>query len=289
MNSIKIYSNKDAFHSDSDFSITKMEDIYDKRNGKVDVPHRHEFYTVLVVKNAKGEHKIDFNSYPLHDHQIYFVSPGQVHQVVEREKSEGYVLTFTTQFLLTSSIPLSFIGDLNLFQDYGDSPPLLPDKLHFENLLMYSKHMLKLLEQKENMYQLSIGAYLKLFLINCNNACLITSDQIVDKIAVANLVRDFKIEVNKSFNHEHSTSFYADKLHITPDYLNRVVKAAIGKTAKEYIQSRIIIEAKRLMYFSPLSVKEIGFKLGFDEPGNFSAFFKKCTGQSPSLFIEKEA
>ncbi|MBL4708824.1 MAG: helix-turn-helix domain-containing protein, partial [Flavobacteriales bacterium] len=58
--------------------------------------------------------------------------------------------------------------------------------------------------------------------------------------------------------------------------------------AKEYIQSRIITEAKRLLYFSKLSNKQIGYELGFGEPANFSAFFKKCTGFSPSNFLQKE-
>jgi AraC-like DNA-binding protein len=63
-----------------------------------------------------------------------------------------------------------------------------------------------------------------------------------------------------------------------------VVKSLSGKTAKDFIQSRIIIEAKRMLYFTELSLKEIGYQLGFSEPANFSAFFKKSTGKSPSLF-----
>ncbi len=62
---------------------------------------------------------------------------------------------------------------------------------------------------------------------------------------------------------------------------------SIGKTSKELIQSRISIEAKRMLYFSDLSIKEIGYELGFSEPANFSAFFKNCTGMSPSTFRNK--
>ena len=68
---------------------------------------------------------------------------------------------------------------------------------------------------------------------------------------------------------------------------NRIIKNSIGKTAKEYIQSRLTTEAKRLLYFSNLSNKEIGFELGFNEPAHFSAFFKKCTQLSPSNFKKK--
>ena len=59
-----------------------MEDIYVKRSGQTDEPHRHNYFTVLIIKQAKGLHKIDFNSYELAQQQIFFVAPGQVHQVI---------------------------------------------------------------------------------------------------------------------------------------------------------------------------------------------------------------
>ena len=93
-----------------------------------------------------------------------------------------------------------------------------------------------------------------------------------------------KALVEANYQNWHASSQYAEALHITPDHLNRTVKSLIGKTAKEYIQSRITVAAKRMLYFSDQSNKEIGYALGFSEPGNFSAFFKKCTGQSPSDF-----
>jgi len=67
--------------------------------------------------------------------------------------------------------------------------------------------------------------------------------------------------VEKSYKKEHSTTFYANELHITPGHLNRTIKSRIGKTTKE-----------------------IAYELGFNAPANFSAFFKKNTKVSPSDF-----
>jgi len=103
-----------------------------------------------------------------------------------------------------------------------------------------------------------------------------------------NLVRSFKNLVDLSYKNEHSTHFYSNLLHISADHLNRTIKSKIGKTAKDYIQARIITEAKRLLYFTSLSNKEIGYELGFNEPANFSAFFKKHTQLSPSSFKKNE-
>jgi len=265
-----------------------MEDIYTKRNGEVDVPHRHNYYTVLIVKKANGLHKIDFNAYEMSSKQIFFVAPGQVHQVIEEEKSYGFAMTFSTQFLTENSIPLSFIDSLNLFQNYGQSPPLTPKKEQFEAIEHFANQIFDLFHSDSSMKYLSIGAFLKLLLIECNNICSINPIESEVDTTGDNLIRAFKTAVDEHYKKEHSTTYYANKLHITPDHLNRVVRARIGKTAKDYIQSRIITEAKRLLYFTELLNKEIAFELGFNEPANFSAFFKNQTQLSPSSFKKNE-
>lgn len=288
MNTVKTYQKVNSEKENVSFGISKMEDIYIKRNGLVDEPHRHNYYTVLIINKAKGLHKIDFNTYELSDKQIFFVAPGQVHQVIESTKSLGFVMTFSNQFLIENSIPLGFVDRLNLFQNYGQSPPLLAIKEQFDTIENYSKNIFKLFNSDAKMKSLSIGAFLKLLLIDCNNICAINPIESNLDTSGSNLIRAFKNAVDNNYKKEHSTTYYANKLHITPDHLNRTFKATIGKTAKEYIQSRIITEAKRLLYFTDLSNKEIGYELGFNEPANFSAFFKKCTQLSPSTFKKNE-
>ena len=126
------------------------------------------------------------------------------------------------------------------------------------------------------MKELSIGSYLKLFLIECNNLCSINPIESNLETSDNHIISKFKNRVNESYKSEHLIRYYADRLHITSDHLNRIIKNTIGKTAKEYIQSRIITEAKRLLYFSKLSNKTIRSALEFIEPANFSAFFKNC-------------
>ena len=171
MSSVKTYQNIDKEDEKSNFAISRMEDIYAKRNGKVDEPHRHDFYTVLLVKEAKGIHKVDFNCYELGMNQVYFVAPGQVHQVMEEDRSLGYAMTFSTDFLIQNSIPISFISDLNLFQNYGETPPLTISTEEFELVFSFSNEMYTLFQGEQNKKFLSIGSYLKLLLIQCSNHC----------------------------------------------------------------------------------------------------------------------
>ncbi|MDG4950612.1 AraC family transcriptional regulator [Weeksellaceae bacterium KMM 9724] len=288
MENLKIYQKVNQHESSLSFGISKMEDIYEKRNGKVDEPHRHDYYTVLIIIKAKGKHKIDFNTYDLAASQIYFVAPGQVHQVIESEKSFGYSMVFSNQFLIESSISLSFIERLKLFDNYGQSPPLEPNPSQFENILGFAEEIHKLYHSDAHMRYLSIGAYLKLLLIECNNICSINPEDSELDSPANKIIRDFKTTVDLNYKKEHSTSFYAQELFITPDHLNRTIKEKMGKTAKEYIMARITTEAKRLLYFTDLTNKEIAYELGFNDPGNFSAFFKKNTQISPSSFKSKE-
>ncbi|QFZ54451.1 helix-turn-helix domain-containing protein [Oceanihabitans sp. IOP_32] len=288
MNSVKTYHKAHSETENMSFGISKMEAVYAKRQGRVDEPHRHHYYTVLIIKKAKGLHKIDFNAYNLANHQIIFVGPGQVHQVIETEPSFGYAMTFSNQFLSENAVPLSFINSLSLFQNYDQSPPLQPNKTQFETIENFAENIFKLFKSDDKMKYLSIGAFLKLLLIECNKICAVNPIESDVDTTGNNLIRTFKAAVEKHYHKEHSTTFYAHKLFITPDHLNRTFKAKIGKTAKEYIQARIITEAKRLLYFTDLTNKEIAYQLGFNEPGNFSAFFKKHTKLSPSKFKKEE-
>ena len=286
MESVKTY-NQVVADPDVHFRITRMEDLWEERGGAADQPHRHDYYTLLLVKKAKGKHFIDFNEYTLAPQQMFFVSPGQIHQVVEEEKSSGYVIVFSPHFLAENNIACSFIDNLNLFNDYGNTPPLPINNEELQRLSGYAEEILRLYQTDIQYKEQAIGSFLQLILIHSNNLCTLSIDNTQTHEAGNSLLRNFKELVNQNFKIWHGSTPYAERLNVTPDHLNRVVKSLSGKTAKDFIQSRIIIEAKRMLYFTELSLKEIGYQLGFSEPANFSAFFKKSTGKSPSVFRDQ--
>lgn len=284
MDNIKTYQHINAANAKLSFGISRMEAIYTQRKGRPDAPHRHNYYTALLIKQAKGKHFIDFESYPLSDLQVYFITPGQVHQLIEEQVSIGYSMVFSVEFLIQNNIPLSFIDDLNLFNNYNQNPPLDLNIQQFDKLAYYCNEMIACQDNTHKYKTAATGALLKLFLITCNQICTLPTDNPQQLEASNSILKKFKQLVESNYLTWHSTSDYARALNITPDHLNRTIKSLIGKTAKNYIQARITIAAKRLLYFSDLSSKEIAYQLGFSEPANFSAFFKKNTGLSPSQF-----
>lgn len=102
-----------------------MENIYTQAKGKTDVPHRHDYFTVLWSrKPANGRHIIDFREYELGTDSVFFVSPGQVHQVITPEEPQGWVITFSKSFLQHHHVSEEFIERINLFNSFEERPPL---------------------------------------------------------------------------------------------------------------------------------------------------------------------
>jgi AraC family transcriptional activator of pobA len=127
-----------------------------------------------------------------------------------------------------------------------------------------------------------------LFLIACNTSCTIRPAGNPQNLEVGRtLVRKFKDLVDNHYSEWHQVKDYASGLNVTPGYLNEVIKTSVGQSAKEYIQNRLVLEARRLSLFTSQSFKEIGFGLGFNDPSHFSKFFKSSTGSSLLEFKNK--
>jgi AraC-like DNA-binding protein len=261
-----------------------MDLIFDQTGGKADIAHRHDYYTLLVVERASGVHIIDYTEFPFGAQEVHFVSPGQVHQVALTERPRGSVITFTKGFLIENNIPLSFISNINLFQGFGNTPPLQLDVATFERLEHIVKEFDTCLTTDLDYGRRAVGALLQLFLIYCSNSSKLDKSQISEDIAGICILRDFKKLVDEKFKEWHKVKEYAAEIHISPKHLSQTVKSVTGKVAKEHIKDRLVLEAKRLLLHTPMSVKEIAYEIGFEEPLHFSGFFKKNAGISPTKF-----
>jgi AraC family transcriptional activator of pobA len=93
--------------------------------------------------------------------------------------------------------------------------------------------------------------------------------------------------VEEHFRKERLLGFYAEKLAMTPDRLNDIIKRATGVTAGHLIRQRVLTEAKRQLVFTPLPIHEIAYDLTFSDPSHFARFFRKQTGKTPQAFREQ--
>jgi AraC family transcriptional regulator, transcriptional activator of pobA len=281
---IVTHSIEEDFES-TGFSLKRLEDMYHKNNGAPDVPHRHDYYSIIFIEDGEGEHVVDFTTYTVEARTIYFLLPGQMHQVIMSREPKGWAITFTEQFLIRNAIPDKMINDLYPFYDYGQSPPL---PVRDRDMPVYRSLVEQIMQFAQSIehYKLeAVGSLVKLFLIQSNNHCSMHKLHHPQMVETGNhLLRNFKQLLDEHYSACHLVSDYASKMAVTADYLNKIVKTLTGKSAKGIIQSKLLTEAKRALIFTPVSNKELAFSLGFEEAAHFNNFFKKSSGQTPSEF-----
>ncbi len=286
---LEVIPSYDLFHNEERvlFAFKTMEEIFDASFGEIDPPHKHNFYTILWSKDACGKHFIDFREYDIKPNIVFFVVPGQVHQVITPSRPIGSVIMFTREFLCKYNIQEEYITNLGLFANHSDAPPLEADQETTLRLSRYTEEIKYLLEKENHFRNDSIASWLKLFLIECNKSVINADGSNTQLVQTgSSIVRTFKQLLEKNLSQWHKVSDYAASINVTSDYLNSVLKNTIGQNAKEFIQNRLVLEAKRLGVHTDLTSKEISYNLGFEDPAHFSKFYKKVTGSNFSDFRE---
>ncbi len=171
---------------------------------------------------------------------------------------------------------------------YGSSqPPLIDipkeDQEKFDTLWkMFSLEM----KIHDTIQAEMLQMMLKRFIILCTRLAKLQSRLINLKTGQIDLIREFNYLVEKYFREKHSVYEYAELLHKSPKTLANLFSKYSNRTPVQLIHDRIHMEAKRMLVYTDLSVKEIGYYLGFDDIQSFSRFFKKGVGESPLEFKE---
>lgn len=267
------------------FAYRTMEEIFDESGANPDEPHKHNFYTIIFSKKGEGFHAIDFTRHEIKNNRVFFLMPGQVHQVFTPVRPIGIVIMFTSEFLCKYNISEDFLTNLGLFSCRPDTPPLDLSMELSDKLYIMGKEIESLFNRGDRFVYEAVAAWLKLFLIECNRVVEMNYGGNTQLIETGrDLVKRFKVLLERKFNEWHQVSKYAKALNITSDYLNSVMKDSVGTTAKDFIQNRVVIEAKRMGIHTELSSKEIAYSLGFQDPSHFSNFFKKREGITFSEF-----
>jgi AraC family transcriptional regulator, transcriptional activator of pobA len=282
---IRTYTFAEATDHPGGFLLKTLEEVYNGPTLESERPHRHDYYAIMFIEKGNGIHYVDFQEYPVNDGLVFFLMPGQMHQLLFFAQPKGYLIAFTEEFLVTNAISQKMIDDLYLFNEYGISPPL---QLSESQLPAYQNvfEQMKYFSESVGRYNTeALASLVQLFLVLSNNHCSIRKEDNTQLLESGNtLLRAFRNLLNKRYAVEHQVSGYANEIAVTADYLNKIVKSLTGISAKEHIQNKLVLEAKRALVFTDVSNKELAFSLGFEEAAHFNNFFKKMTGMSPGEF-----
>jgi AraC family transcriptional regulator, transcriptional activator of pobA len=268
-------------HIEADFHYFDIDDeLVTEILRTTNLPHRHDYEEIVWVRAGTAEHLLDAEKVTVRSKTLVIVPQGHIHRLMPSLALEGCVVRFKDEFLPTTSFTVfsQFVGLFHLPLSEGD--------------IRVVDALFKLVKnefQKMNRHRRTTIAHLLQALISKIEELKLAP--LEGKISALKerqrLWEHFNATIERHFRAEHSVTFYARELGITPRRLNEVVKLFLGKGVAEAIDERLVLEAKRLILFSSMNIKEIAFELGYEEHSYFSKVFKRVTGLIPSSFRDR--
>lgn len=245
----------------------------------INEPHRHDGYGVDLLLTGSAIYSIDFKEYVIEAPALILIGPEQIHKKEIQPGSEITTVAFMSYFLTTETEDM--VGYLECMLR---SNVISLTQQQLQEITPLTEYLLRESQTNQPYKDTVVRNLLNTFLIACarmQNTCV---HQFMANLEKGQLLSRFKLLVNQHFSQKVQVAQYADMLHVTPGHLNDTVKAAVGKTAKQIIDEKRVLEAKRLLFWGNNAVKEISWKLNFDDDAYFHRFFKKHTGVTPLEF-----
>ena len=240
-------------------------------------------FTILWVMKGSGSIIIDMDKLEINDSTIYFVKPGQVLSLDASENTEGYVLTFARSFLCTYEDQVDSLITSGLFDPSSGAVMIPLDPITSAEMHSLAEGMIGEFNRTSLGRNEILRGLLKIFLMYISRLYVHENRQ-YSKPGNTDLVKRFFELLEKNYISCRVVSDYAKKLAVTSNYLNDVVKKATGVSVSSHIQQRVVLEAKRKATHAQMTMKEVAYKLGFDDSYHFSKYFKKASGVNFSQF-----
>lgn len=256
--------------------------LHKNLNNLSTIPHRHHHYELFLSTHGNGRHSIDFKPYDVIPNRLFFLHKGQVH-LMENFERDGWLIIFGEElfkrFVQIHQDEVAY----GLLNAYTQHPYIdLDEKLKAVFMMMHGQIRTELDAEKQDVDLLL--HYVSILLLHVNKAHLQQHPNEQLSSPHRHLFQQFTHLLEQQYTKQHLASFYAEALHMDIKKLNRICREATGLTVFELLQERLLTESKIQLQTSALSVKELSYQLGFNDPAFFGRFFKKHTGYTPAAF-----
>lgn len=261
------------------FSVSQIE-----FNKACTIPHNEKLntYTIYWIQEGSGTYNIDFNKYEFTNNVVFFLTPGQIFNVETEKIKKAYKLTFLKDFYCIHTYDKEVACNGVLFNNIYETPFIKPSKKETNKLNIILENLVDEFQQEETAQHDMLQAYLKQFIVQ---AVRIKKESFrLKEDKETRLFKDFSLLVEQEFKTLHSVSAYAKRLGVSPKSITKHFKKMGINTPSNLIKNRILLEAKRMLIYTDLSIKEIAYKLGFNDPAYFTRFFSKTVLKSPLQF-----
>ncbi|MBX3018144.1 MAG: helix-turn-helix domain-containing protein [Bdellovibrionaceae bacterium] len=250
----------------------RVEALERRFEPRVPFPHRHAFVQLCWISRGRGWHEIDFVRYPVARHTLFVMKPGQVHDWKMSRDTRGVLVEFDAG---------AFASDprADLLAAILRAPDrlMIADPARLDELLDLMRTEFA---RKEAYYELALEAELRALLI------FIAREAPAPTRAAAgnDLARKFQALVEKNYAVEHRVEDYARRLGLTAKALTMRLTRTLRQSPRKIIQDRVLLEAKRLLTLTDLSVGEVARELGLEDANYFTRLFRAKLNLTPSEF-----
>jgi AraC family transcriptional regulator, transcriptional activator of pobA len=247
-----------------------------------DYPYRNFFYGVGLQQSGHRRLRVGFNAFDLTPQSLLVIGPDILRQWLDNHAHQSQAIFFTAE-LFQPPFDKTFLHNLPFFKSNIQHVKPLQNTEYAEFLTLFDT-----LKQFENQEKLISGLTYALLE---RTHLLFQAD---DKAPPAyfprkhTLVREFQDLVQKHYLEHKDVAYYADQMHLTAKHLSETVKEITGKSAKVWIDDLLIFEAKSLLKQTQMSVKEIVYWLGYEDPSYFNKIFRDTEGVTPLAYRNKQ-
>ena len=247
-------------------------------------PHRANFHRIIWFQTGEPVHTVDFERIQIKSPALLFVHKDKIHKFDGSAAHDGKVLIFTDDFYLRTESNKNFFRSAKIFN--AAEQPLLLSSIDDNLEFLFNSIQQEILAGEPSLKSEVLYHSLNSFLYAAERTAFIQYPRLLNQSPNLALINLFLEAVEKNYKNRLSIEKYAELLSVSVNKLNLAVKETKGKTGKQIVTERLILEAKRLLVHSGLTVKEVGYELGFDEPTNFIKFFKTNVRHTPVEFQE---
>jgi AraC family transcriptional regulator, transcriptional activator of pobA len=285
-NSITTYTIGDlSGNTKSNQDVLFIDHQIDTQNLAFNTPYRSNYYGVGICLKGKATFKGNLETYEINENCIITTSPQIVKQWVSRSDDYYSIVVFFTK---------EYFIQYNSNKNYLDSFPFFEaNAKHLSKFTAEQAEIIVSLLKKIQQYLNSLHPYKNEIIRNlisillCEIAVVKNQESLLTfhkQTRNEQLTADFKKLASESFIKERSVHFYAEQLFISAKHLTEIVKSETGKSAKEWIEELVILEAKILLQDASLTISNIADDLNFADQSIFGKFFKNATGLSPIAY-----
>lgn len=255
-------------------------------NHKITTPHSIGFYMLLYVDAGHGTHTVDFQKFDVAPHTLGVISKNQIQQFDPALVLNGYIILITEDFIHRALFDLAGSVSRLLFEPVTTQAYFLRD----------AQTMLPHIERLTDEYTQGIDSpeqtpiilrELGLILLKAERLRRAQLSSSMQQAEASPRLIAFRDLLQQHFAGHWTAQMYADALGFSKKTLGNLTRKHLHRSPKEVIDQRLLLEIKRMLVHTDLSIKEIAYQLGFEDPSNLNKFFKRVDGTTPSFFRRK--